>query len=756
MDFKLNYEIVLTFLVPSSISRTIASLLLFTAVFCLRRIWKAQESQSPRGTHLYSPPKSRFIPSAAKPIAKDSGFQELEFYKSLFFKLQNVEYHPEVSPIARQGILFLLSEALREYTKRESHSSIISMVTFNKEDLSQFLQNHQKSVTDKYAKYIAERHAGGPRQLVRDRQDAESWLRKIAPLKLVDGAWLGHLNKITIPFALRPVMKKTWQVFTEELGDGNLLQHHVHIFENLLRVFEPELPSPTTEEILHPRLNFNSIKYWRAATAQLMISAFSEDFFPEILGFNMHFEMLQLDTMQAAKELPEVGLDPYYFILHISIDNSHSGHAAMSMECVVDYVQKVLEMEGEKAAHTAWRRIQAGYILSEWLGSEGIHTADIRHKLDSLPCDQLESSPCNQLDTRICEIFRAKAQAAQGIHTACKAKIGGRSLDDWLSLTSLQDENWQPNFLQALAASKPWVYPGESKKSRLVKECCWGGKMFGAFTREEVSTLQQWIDSLEPRRNLFYFDFVGLSKEINCRDCSRLNILSRTAPGLLKSTGLTDEITPLLHHPQLSSTWPKLSASDLDLPLLLPLWFSQCSLLESFVYAPGRTSGLMGCAVVRLLRAQLGFEIEHTVITGIDESHTGNDNGIVGMGLEMIKRASLPIPTDLSMLLDRWPSDFAEEMLRLSSKPLQNFGVLLGIFAALLEIQGIIAEAPSAGLLSPESYVLLQVLFRRQCHYLQECKQYVSTDERLLVDYSRGYAMAKTETAKWVKVNVQK
>ncbi|KOS37004.1 hypothetical protein ACN38_g12224 [Penicillium nordicum] len=84
----------------------------------------------------------------------------------------------------------------------------------------------------------------------------------------------------------------------------------------------------------------------------------------------MHFEMLQLDTMQAAKELPEVGLDPYYFILHVSIDNSHSGHAAMSLECVVEYIPKITEIEGKEATHTAWRRIQAGYVFSEWLGSE--------------------------------------------------------------------------------------------------------------------------------------------------------------------------------------------------------------------------------------------------------------------------------------------------------------------------------------------------------------------------------------------------
>jgi hypothetical protein len=82
----------------------------------------------------------------------------------------------------------------------------------------------------------------------------------------------------------------------------------------------------------------------------------------------------------------------------------------------------------------------------------------------------------------------------------------------------------------------------------------------------------------------------------------------------------------------------------------------------------------------------------------------------------MIKRDSFPVPSDMSMLLARWPSKFAEKMLQLSSKPFQNLGVLLGISAVLLELQGVIAEAPNVGLLSPESYAYLQVLFCQQYH----------------------------------------
>lgn len=45
------------------------------------------------------------------------------------------------------------------------------------------------------------------------------------------------------------------------------------------------------------------------------------------------------------------------------------------------------------------------------------------------------------------------------------------------------------------------------------------------------------------------------------------------------------------------------------------------------------------------------------VVAGIDELST---DGIVEIGLVMIKRASFPVPSDLSMLLARWPSKFTE------------------------------------------------------------------------------------------------
>jgi hypothetical protein len=50
---------------------------------------------------------------------------------------------------------------------------------------------------------------------------------------------------------------------------------------------------------------------------QLLVSVFQQDISPETLGFNIQFDSLQLDTIQAVKELPEVRFDVYGFRLHV-------------------------------------------------------------------------------------------------------------------------------------------------------------------------------------------------------------------------------------------------------------------------------------------------------------------------------------------------------------------------------------------------------------------------------------------------------
>ncbi len=80
---------------------------------------------------------------------------------------------------------------------------------------------------------------------------------------------------------------------------------------------------------------------WEAAVGQLLISLFPNEFLPEMLGFNMHYELITLDTMRATHELRALGINPYYFLIHIAIDNAHSGHTAMATHTVTRYLDMV-------------------------------------------------------------------------------------------------------------------------------------------------------------------------------------------------------------------------------------------------------------------------------------------------------------------------------------------------------------------------------------------------------------------------------
>jgi hypothetical protein len=648
-----------------------------------------------------------------------------------------LEEHPEALQIARQVFLALLSQALED-GKKSPDTNILSMKHFNKGDLAVFIQGQQDNVTAQYHDYISRRQSGGPRALFQDHQEAEDWLRKIAPLKLVDGAWLGHLNKITMPFSLRPIIKETWQVFTEELGNGNRDQHHVKIFEDLLREFEPDLPSPTTKSILHPRYKLGNLKYWRAAVAQLIVSLFPHEFLPEMLGFNMHFESLQLDTMQAAKELPEVRLDAYYFLLHVSIDNGHSGHAAMAMESVANYIRHVSETEGKVAAEVAWRKVQAGYIFSEWQFQNDSQSTNIFARLSDSAHDELEK--------RVLAIFSSKIQAAHRLHCGSRVKIGKRSLAEWLEPEHFLAQDWQQEFLQSLSTCRPWVYPGNSQKSKLAQELRWGGKMYGAFTKNELETFELWINSLGSEESHIYHSFIDSEPHAKYQISNTVNL--DTSGGNFLAVGNEDlKTAPAVPKDVVGNHLRGLRA-DINFPSLLPLWFTQCCLLESFVYSPGRTTDSIGCAVVRFLRAQSGFEEEDSNVTGIDEPRTAENGGIVEFGLEIMRQSSLPDPQSLYNLLSVWPSEFATNMLSLASRPIQNFGVLLGMSMALLELQEMVSEYSDSVLLCPKSSERLASLARRQYQCLQICLQEIPTGDNRHVDFERGYVMAKAEIQK--------
>lgn len=637
-------------------------------------------------------------------------------YKLLYYKLHNLELHPDILPGAKSLLLSFLSEAL-QCERHITKSTILELNIFTDVALNDFVQQELDAVTSEWHHYLARRKAGNPRELLPTADEARAWLLKITPLKFVDGAWLGHVHRMATSFATRKITKAAWQVLSEELGDGDLQKCHTYVYARLLEKIGISVPAPDSSEFMQHD-GMNDVTVWRSALAQLLISLSPQEFLPEILGFSLHFEMLTLETLVVARELRELDIDPYYFTLHITIDNADTGHTAMASRIVTDYLKLVAEMRGNAAVDQEWKRIQAGYILSKNIGREELK--DI-------------------LGTKVLETFRAKSVACNRIHDHCPMSIKGRPLGMWLDPASFSRRDWQMDFLRCLADAKPWVLKGDSSRSRLMQQLAWGGRMFGAFTDREVGIVRDWIDSLAPPGSKTYTSFTGridLGRSIQLGQSHRRclanpDVLGRDAPD---ADADADALRPL--------------AADLrklDIQKLLPIWFAHASLLEAFVSVPWPVANPTGCAVVRLLRAQYGFLPEPTGVHGVDEMSRTNHVDLVSIGCELISavdpgRAS---PENMDDVLEQWPSSFAEGMLAAATKPRELQWRLLGMTHAFVQLHELLAS--SDALLFEPTRAALDAMRRREQESLAALMAGLRPGSLAYRDFANGCALAARE-----------
>jgi Iron-containing redox enzyme len=663
--------------------------------------------------------------------------EEMRHHKNLYLKLHNLEHHPSILPCLRDLLISFLSEALNN-SRRAPASDILRIESFEPESLAIFLKAEHDKIALRWEQYTARRRAGSPREMFADRAYAERWLRQHAPVKYVDGAWLGHIHKITTPFKYRGVTKIAWQIFSEELGDGDLDKNHAYIYRELMmNDVAAGLPDGDSAGFVHARQRLDEPQVWKGAVAQLLISLFPQEFLPEILGFNLHFEMLTWDTMRATKELKELKLNSFYFLLHVSIDNADSGHTAMAMNAVIDYIQLVHEADGTSAAHQAWRRVQAGFILSESLAGSAKTLDDTQTKRGQI-CD-------NPYEEEVMQIFQAKADVAHRLHCGSEMKINGRALVDWLDPEPFQSIQWRMEFLEALSNTRPWIYKGDSCRSRLIKEMCWNGKMFGSLTQTEVGMVKKWIDAFTSSTPDFrsYWSFVGKdevpSEQVFQRQdiCLDYPVLSAVQLPGAATTPTTPNLSNINIPIQIGLT-PSLNK-------FLPLWFAHQCILESFITIPFKTANPAASAVLRVLRAQYGFAAESSIVAGMDEVRRFDSAGVVEMGLEMMQQAGLPEPGCLRDVVEGRESQFAIQLLHLSMRPMQNRAMLLGLAWAFSALHDALAASESFELLSPETKKNLGLIASRERAGLSVCLDELKSDEAQTAEFCKGFELGREE-----------
>ena len=698
--------------------------------------------------------------------SKATASKSTEWHRSIFYQLQHLEDHPGVLEPARDELLAMFSRSL-SVALEQPQQSILSIEHYDAKRVGSFLEDEHDKIQMEWGNYLARRKRGEGPELFATAEAARIWLVQQAPVKFVDGAWLAHIHKITSPFALRSVTKGAWQILSEELGDGDLSKHHVYLYRQLLENIGRPLPDGHSVDFIKPCLwdGVNNRGAWEAAVGQLLISLFPNEFLPEILGFNLHYELITLDTLRAAHELKALGINPYYFLIHIAIDNAHSGHVAMATHTVTRYLDMVRATEGDTAVEQAWKRVQVGYTLSQTLGNSHSHKQEASSSAGTRLGLPAPSNMLDPLSARVIDIIKAKASVSHQLHCQSRVRIGGQTLAKWLAPSIWMHPHPQQclDLLAALSQAKPWIYPGASTKSLLVRELSWEGRMFGAFTHGEVVALTAWIDSLDPENNTsLYWSFTRRKPLSSTKAVSELQDPARHYPVVMPcsadkiTTGsLTVGSSESISNSELILDQRPLSPpSSARLADVIALWFAHIGLLENTINTPSRTASPLYVSILRLLRAQAGFAVEDHIVAGMDEMKRLSCASLVDIGLEIVSRTGWAFNVKPSCLHDIFiltgsqgqgaeSAELAQNMLRWGTRPSANLGLLLGLASAFLDLKVVVAKAP--GLLGQESRLVLGAIVARERQSLEECAQELqSVDGLQYRQLIRGYHLGRS------------
>lgn len=314
--------------------------------------------------------------------------------------------------------------------------------------LQSFVEQHSTEVARQYADYLSARKEGGPRQFFSNKAHALFFLQAVSPTKLVDGAWLYGL----LQHWRDPRFEGLICTYLEELGDGNPAQNHVVIYRKLLAELGLQDSGVIADE------------HYLQGAIQLALGECADDFLPEVIGYNLGYEQLPLHLLISAYELSELGIDPYYFTLHVTIDNASTGHAQKAVQSVL----QLLPIEGDREDFL--RRVALGYRLNDLgQGSRAI----------------IESF---DLYAEVLNMLERKRPFGQHMHSDY-CRFEGKTVNQWLT-----SPEQLPGFLDAME-NKGWIKrhrdPQESRFWQLIDGD--GAAMFGVFSPYEKQLLHDWI-----------------------------------------------------------------------------------------------------------------------------------------------------------------------------------------------------------------------------------------------------------------------
>jgi len=199
---------------------------------------------------------------------------------------------------------------------------------------------------------------------LRTRDDVVEWIRQMAPFNQTDGAWLRNIVPVGPIDEVRALLVN---IFMDEVGAGDPKLNHANIYTALLHSVDIYLPDIRTREYAdNPDLLDSA---FTVPLFQLVVSEFSQAFFPELLGMTQYLEWSSVELKNMVRLNEHFDLDPHFYEMHVAIDNAATGHGAMARRAVELHLEQTRAELGEDAMQAQWKRIWNGYVAFATTGT---------------------------------------------------------------------------------------------------------------------------------------------------------------------------------------------------------------------------------------------------------------------------------------------------------------------------------------------------------------------------------------------------
>ena len=304
--------------------------------------------------------------------------------------------------------------------------------------------------------------------MFKTREDMVERIRQFAPFNQLDGAWL---RNVTQAGPIDEVHALLFDVWVDEQGNGVPELNHANLYTDLLHSVGVYLEDINTQAYAFDPNMLDSA--YTLPLMELVISQFSQQYFPEILGLTLQleWEVVELKTTIALFEY--FGLNPQFYRMHVGIDNAISGHGAKAKRAVEIYLDKVRAESGEEELQRQWRRIWNGYVCFRTTGNLGQDLAD---KL---------GHPAS-LTSQVLDMIQRKQPFGAMNHGS--KRLGPNLINDWFDDPA--------GFLQELVTSGMLV-PGDPDGSPFFNLLRFSGPMYKIFTDDEIKLWTDWTRSAQ-------------------------------------------------------------------------------------------------------------------------------------------------------------------------------------------------------------------------------------------------------------------